>query len=120
MKTTLTELFAYRQYIGIPISYFFDRKTYSFCEGSFLPTMEDSPYPRYIPLFQIDQEKIQEMYILQKNEGHIQQEFLACNCCFEEFIQRKGLWNDWWSYYRLSVYQLAKHWCEKHSIKYEI
>lgn len=119
MKVTLTELFTYRQYIGIPTSYFFDRKTYSFCEGSSLPPTEDSPYPRYIPLFQINQEQIQEMYILQKNEGSIQREFLNRDCCFEEFIQRRRLWNDWWSYYRMTVYQIAKSWCENHSINYE-
>jgi hypothetical protein len=119
MKVTLAELFTYRQYVGIPISYCFDRKTYSFCESSFLYSSEDSPYPRYIPLFQINQEQIQEMYILQKNEGNIQQEFLNRNCCFEEFIQRRALWNDWWSYYRMSVFQTAKSWCADHSIKYE-
>lgn len=120
MKTTLSQLFSYRQYTGYPIAYCFDRKNYTICDSAMMNNNNDFPYLRYIPIFQITQDEIEYNYILQLNDSHLLKKYTECECCFEAFMQQHNLWwDDWWNYYTSTVYRIAEQWCKENTINYE-
>lgn len=118
MCILLKELFAYRQYAGSPIWYYFDRKTYSFVETNSLPMDHDESYARYIPLFSVDQDALENSFLTDLNDKRILHKWHNFEFCFEEFCQQNHLWNRWWDYYTDAVYQIAIQWCVEHNIKY--
>ncbi len=118
MKINISELFEYRQYIDAPPCYCFDKKDYKICDIYILETEIDTPYKRYISLLQIDEKTIQYNYIQSLNDKHISREYQETNICFNAFAESKNLWEDWWKYYTVAVFELEKSWCEENNIKY--
>lgn len=119
MYIHIEELFRHRQYTDFPMAYCFDRKTYTICDSVYLDLPNEGFYERYIPLFQIDQDAIENNYIQQLNNREILRAFQQKDICFEAFIQQNALWDDWWQYYKETVYQIAEQWCEINAIKYK-
>lgn len=118
MYTDFITLFSYRQYVGSPVYYYFDRKTYKICDVASVPP-ESNYYKRYVPLLQIDEEAIQQSFIEQINDRHLIRKYKERNVCFEAFLQQYNLWERWWSYYRNKINLIAQQWCDEHSIKYK-
>lgn len=118
MYIELETLFSFRQYVDLPIEYYFDIKTYTIIDASSKSSIPLDKYDQCIPLFQINQEKIQYDYICLLNNRNILYEYNHKNVCFEEFIQRHLLWQDWWRFYKDNVLQLAIEWCKKNNINY--
>lgn len=115
----LETLFSYRQRIDYPIEYYFDRRTYTIVDSASKLTLSNECYERYIPLFQIDEFKIQDDYIQQLNNKIVLYKYNRRDVCFEEFIQRHLLWDDWWNFYKNIVYQIAKEWCKCNNLQYK-
>lgn len=103
---------------AFPDCYCFDRKTYRLCDISHLATKSDETYVRYIPLFQVDKDAIENDFILDLHDKHLLRKYSTSDVCFEEFVQRNNLWNPWWTYYKRAVTQIAIHWCENNNINY--
>lgn len=118
MRINISDLFRYRQYVGAPVHYCFDKREYKICDISALETPPDTPYQRYIPLLRIDEKVLQDNYIRFLNDKHIWREYQETNLCFAAFVERKNLWNDWWKYYTTTVFELEKLWCEKNHLVY--
>ena len=119
MHIDLETLFIYRQQVDYPIAYYFDKKTYAIVDSNFKLDLSNEYYERYIPLFQIDELKIQNDYIQQINNKKILHEYNQQQFCFEEFLQRHLMWDNWWCFYKNVVYQLAINWCKKNNIQYK-
>ena len=119
MRISLTELFAYQQYANRPVYYFFDRKTYTICDITSLDLRQDLPYIRYIPLFQVDEEAIQQDYILRFMGKRAWRKFQESIFCFEEFMQMNNEWNSWWRFYQQTVDEIARQWCTDNHIAFE-
>lgn len=119
MYIKLSELFIYRQYKAYPISFYFDRKTYTvvsstfFCEHKY-----DEVYERFIPLFQIDEERIQDNFIREFNNKKLLRDYENKTVCFEAFARDCSIWRQWWDYYKKIVYQIASDWCRDNHIRY--
>lgn len=118
MKIQISELFKYRQYVNSPLYYCFDRKEYKICDVSFLNSQENMPYKRYIPLLQIDENKLQKKYIASLNNVKLIRDFSNTNLSFNAFIDYCNLQSDWWNHYRRTVFELEKVWCEENSFQY--
>lgn len=118
MYVSISDLVSHRQYTDFPAAYCFDRKTYSFCDPTWLSLQKSELYPRYIPLFQIDQHAIENAFLLNLHNRQILRKYNASNVCFEEFVQQNNLWRQWWDYYVKRVKQIAIHWCENNNINY--
>ena len=118
MKIKISELFKYRQYLDDSVYYCFDRKEYKICDSSNLNSQENEHYNRYIPLLQIDEKQIQEAYIESLNNRQISYKYKNSSLSFNAFIDYQNLHNDWWNYYRRTVFLLEKTWCEENSIQY--
>lgn len=118
MQITISELFTHRQYTDFPAAYCFDRKTYSFCDPSWLSFQNGAFYQRYISLFQIDQNAIEKAFLFNLHNKQIFNKYKTNNMCFEEFVQQNNLWDQWWDYYKMQVNQIAIQWCEKNKINY--
>ena len=118
MHITISELFRYRQYKFFPVAYCFDRKTYSIQDATLLSMPKTETYERLIPLFQIDQDNIQNAFIQTLNNKPLMNKYNTRNVCFEEFVQLNNLWKQWWDYYRKTVSEIAIEWCQKNKIKY--
>lgn len=113
---SLKELFQYRQYNESSPAYCFDRKTYTICDIAIVNTQEESPYSRYIPLFQIDQCQLEKDYILQFLGKKELRRFEITTDCFEAFMQKLGLWQSFWNYYVAAVCDIAKQWCIENNL----
>ena len=119
VKVKISELFTYLQYINSPLYYCFDRKNYKICDASHLEEQHDSFYPRYIPLLQIDEKSIEKSFILSLNDKRILRMYNSPDFNFNAFVESPPeRWARWWSYYKTTVFDLEKEWCEEHSIKY--
>ncbi len=119
MKVSISELFEYRQYKDAPLAYCFDRKKYEICDISFLHEQNDDIYQRFIPLLQIDEEKIQESFIRSLNDKKILRQYKTSEFNFSVFVESPAwLWPRWREYYRKTVFDLEKEWCENNSIYY--
>lgn len=118
MYVHLEELFKYRQYVDCPVNYCFDRKLYQICDAASAEQKCDTFYDRYIPMFQIDTETLERDFIASCNDRFLLRAFKDSSCCFEEFVQRAGLFHRWWNFYRLEVAKAAIAWCDKYHIKY--
>lgn len=119
MHIELETLYDYKQYVGEPICYYFDRKTYQIVDADSVEERSEDPYERYLPLFQIDEERMQEAYILQLNRKDILYAYRCQTGSFRSFADTYGLWQDWWQYEREKVRQCAIEWCEKNHIRYQ-
>lgn len=117
MCISLVELFAHRQYVSSPVSCYFDRKMYTFIDTQ-RPPEHNEPYDRYIPLFQIDEDALENSFLIDLNDKSISGKWRDFEFCFEEFCQRNQLWNRWWDYYKKAVNEIAIQWCQEHNIKY--
>ena len=117
MHIDFTTLFSYRQYVNCPVRFCFDRKKYKVCDINSIYFEEDN-YNRYVPLFQIDEEAINQEFINQLNDKQILHKYSARKVCFEEFLQQYGLWERWWSFYRNKINMVAQQWCNEYAIKY--
>ena len=61
MYINLETLFLHRQYVDHPIYYYFDKKSYTIVEvnnPNQPPKSDTEHYERYIPIFNIDENKI--------------------------------------------------------------
>lgn len=56
MKISLDELFLYRQYLGYPVEFYFDRKKNNIVSKEDVDLNKSCDYRRYIPLYSINQE----------------------------------------------------------------
>ena len=119
LRVKLSELRRYYNRVGALIEYYFDRKTYAVVDAETISLTLDEPYQRYIPLYQIDEEQLQDDYINSWNDKKMLYEYEHAPYCFEAFIQRRSLANNWWRFYCKQVSYIAVSWCEEHHIKYE-
>ena len=119
MYIELETLFDYRQYTGAPVHFYFDRKTYQIVDAKSREAVSNVPYERYLPLFQIDEEAMQEAYILQLNRKDILYAYRRRMAGFREFVESYGLWEDWWQSYCDTVCRYAMEWCRKNHINYK-
>lgn len=120
MYIAISDLVSYRQYTAIPPVYCFDRKKYRFADFSRLSSQNSEPYLRYIPLFRIDQNMIEEEFLLGLHDKQLLCRYHASNICLEEFAQQNHLWRQWWDHYESQVKQIAIQWCEENNINYRI
>ena len=118
MQIELKTLFIYRQYVDYPMAYYFDRKTYNIVDAAASLELTDETYERCIPLFQIDEEALQDEFILQLNNKKILSDYRQRTVCFGEFIDKRYLGDSWWRFYEGKVYEAAADWCQKNNIKY--
>ena len=118
MYVSLEDLFTYRQYVDFPLAYCFDRETYSFCDASELKFNETLYYDRFVPMFRIDEKKLEYSYIMQLNNRTIYNLYRKNTDCFEAFLERNNMWDDWWDYYKKNVYHIAEQWCKDNAIVY--
>lgn len=118
MHIELETLFTYRQYVGASISYCFDRKTYQIVAADSAEVLPEESYDRYLPLFQINEEDIQEAYILQLNRKDVLYAYRRRTVDFRTFVETHSSWEDWWQYYRTMVRNHAIEWCQKNHIRY--
>ena len=119
MRISLKELFSHSQYTNRPVYYYFDKKTYTICDINSLDHQQNLPYIRYIPLFQVDEEAIQQEYILRFMGKRAWRKFQESSVCFEAFMQTNNEWNSWWRFYQQTVYALIKQWCNDNHIVFE-
>ena len=118
MKIKISELFKYRQYTETDMMYCFDKKECCVCDVSMLNYESDTPYQRFIPLLQIDEQLIQAEYLKYINDKRIEKTFEKSRLCFAAFIEQMGLQNDWWNYFVTDVFNKQREWCEKNAVKY--
>ena len=118
MRISLEELFIHRQYANYPIYYYFDRKTYTICPADLLEQNQDVPYVRYIPLFQHNNEEMQNEYIQRFMGKKAWMDYKESTFCFEEFMQRNRKWDSWWDFYYKSVCDFARKWCIENHIAF--
>ena len=119
MYVKLEELFSYRQYDDAPIEYYFDRKRYAIVDRSAVLHSSQEHYERYVPLYQINEQELQEDYIVHWNNKKLLFDYRHRSVCFEAFLQERALWNDWWEYYVKRVRQIAIDWCKENRISYK-
>ncbi len=118
MCISLNDFFWHRQYADAPVYYYFDRKTYAICEKEHMEDAQDMPYARYIPLFQVDEQALQNEFIQQCMYKGAWRKFQECPYCFEEFMQRSNEWSHWWDFYKKSVCDIARQWCVENHISF--
>lgn len=120
MKIPISELYRHWQSTDFPVAYCFDRKTYTVCEISCLEEANDEPYQRYLPLLQIDRDKIEERFIESFNDRQLLYKYKKDpNFNFHHFVESQGWWWDrWWGFKRKVIFDLQREWCEEHHIQY--
>ncbi len=118
MRISLLELFSHRQYTDFPVSYYFDRKTYTICWKEQLEDPQDTPYPRYIPLFRVDEQALQNDYIQRFMGKSAWRKYQEGTDCFRTFMDRNGEWDGWWRFYEKTVFEIAKQWCGENHISF--
>lgn len=118
MHISLKELFIYRQYTDGPVHNYFDRKTYTVCREAQLDNEQNAPYIRYIPLFQVDEQALQNEFIQGYMPKGAWRKFLECPFCFEEFMQRNNEWYHWWDFYKKAICDIARQWCVENHIAF--
>ena len=118
MRISLKELFIYRQYTDGPVYNYFDRRTYTVCREEHLDNVQNTPYVRYIPLFQVDEQALQNEFIQRYMPKGAWRKFQDSLYCFEEFMQRNNEWYHWWDFYKKAVYTIARQWCIEHHIAF--
>ncbi len=111
MKLLLEDLFRYRQYTDRPPEYCYDRYTGRICQIKESCKKEE----RFLPLFRIDARRIESRFLSLRKEAPPRQK----TNCFGEQMQRRGLWEAWWNYYKNEVYQAARTWCDVHAVPYQ-
>ena len=127
MYTDIETLFLYRQYVDHPIYNYFDRKSYTIIQvknPNNLPQSTTQFYEQYIPLFQIDEEKIVNDYLMNINNPKITSHFINSShypTDIAEFLIRyyPSMSHDWYKFYDSEVAKAAIAWCEQNHIKYK-
>ena len=120
MRIDLDTLFTYRQYTDGIVYYYFDKKTYTIVTKDQAKKLTSENYIRCIPMFQIDETKIQKDYIDSLHNKKIESEYNHYKENFDNFNHfiHNRLENDYWKFYCIEVKKLAIAWCEKNNIKY--
>ena len=111
MRISLKELFIHRQYTDGPVCYYFDRKTYTITSEENREDSQNTPYVRYIPLFQIDEQILQMEFIQKYMPKGTWRKFQEGPFCFGAFIERAHEERAWWEFYKKAVYNQARQWC---------
>ena len=120
------ELILYAKDIGNPIRYYFDRKTYTIIEvetPNTPPRSDEEHYERYIPMFQVDEEQIEEAYLESLNNPKLTKDFRESHIDIAEYLIRNYSYykaDDWYQFHDEQVCKIATDWCEQNHIKYRI
>ena len=126
MYIELQELFAHRQYVNHPIYYYFDRKTYAIVQvdkPNMKPNSNIGYYERYIPMFQVDNEKIEEAYVDSLNNPKLKKDFKESHIDIAEYLIRNYSYykaDDWYDFYYNQVCKIAILWCKNNNIRYKM
>ena len=114
MRIKLDELIWQQHNVGC----WFDRKTYTVlhCDP---PQDEQLPYCRYIPLYQVDWDRIYFDFFNDMNDRFVQKRFEDSKLSAYAFFERNGLERRWHEYYYETRKKLAIQWCIENNIKYE-
>ena len=114
MRISLDELIREQHNIGC----WFDRKTYTILHSDSSPE-DHSPYPRYIPLYQVDWEMIDFDFLSKINDSDIVNRWKKSGLSASAFIERAGLDRRWYEYLYAAKRNLAIQWCRENNIRFE-
>ncbi len=128
MYIDTTTLFLYRQYVDHPIYNYFDRKSYTIIQvenPNNPPKSDTEHYEQYIPIFQVDEKKIVNDYLVQVNNPKFIKTFINSShypLDIAEFLIRyyPDMSYDWFEFYDAEICKVAVAWCKQNNIRYKI
>ena len=125
MYIDMKSLFHHRQYVGGLTYYYFDKKEYKIVEvekPNSPPPSDTIYYERYIPMFQVDDDKIQRDYVASLNNPKFTKDFEESHIDIAEYLIRNHSYykaEDWYEFYYQEVCKIAAEWCDNNHIRYK-